>query len=85
MLRGSILHGYANVGRKFSRACKQAMDGDVALVQPWTSELNIAAMGLLATITISAVLTVIMALRAPKSGADDEPPQGHHSGSLTLA
>src|SRR6186713_397555 len=38
-----------------------------------------------ATITISAILTVIMTLRAPKSGADDEPQPNHDSGSLTLA
>jgi hypothetical protein len=38
-----------------------------------------------ATITISAILTAIMTLWAPKSGADDEPHQNHHSGSLTLA
>jgi hypothetical protein len=38
-----------------------------------------------ATITISAILTVIMTLRAPKSGADDEPHEDHDSGSLTLA
>jgi hypothetical protein len=38
-----------------------------------------------ATITISAILTVIMTLRAPRRGADDEPHQDHHSGSLTLA
>ena len=38
-----------------------------------------------ATITISAILTVIMTLRTPLRGADDEPRQDHHSGSLTLA
>jgi heme A synthase len=37
-----------------------------------------------ATITISAILTAIMTLRAPKSGAD-EPHQDDQSGSLTLA
>jgi hypothetical protein len=37
-----------------------------------------------ATITISAILTVIMTLRAPKRGAD-EPHQDHHSRSLTVA
>jgi hypothetical protein len=38
-----------------------------------------------ATITISAILTVIMTLCAPQSGADDEPQPNHDSGSLTLA
>jgi hypothetical protein len=38
-----------------------------------------------ATITISAILTVIMTLRTPQRGADDEPYQDHNSGSLTLA
>jgi len=38
-----------------------------------------------ATITISAILTVIMTLRTPQTGADDEPGQDDHSGSLTLA
>ena len=38
-----------------------------------------------ATITISAILTVIMTLRTPRMGADDEPGQDDHSGSLTLA
>jgi hypothetical protein len=37
-----------------------------------------------AVITISAVLTVIMTLRAPRRGAD-EPHQDHNSRSLTLA
>jgi hypothetical protein len=37
-----------------------------------------------ATITISAILIVIMTLRTPKSGADDEPHPGQKSGSLTL-
>ena len=31
MLRGSIINYYMDVGRKFSPACKQAMDGDVAM------------------------------------------------------
>jgi hypothetical protein len=47
MLRGSIINYYVNVGRKFSPGCKQAMDGDVALVMPWTSGLNLVAMALL--------------------------------------
>ena len=38
-----------------------------------------------ATLTISAILTVIMTLRTPQTGADDEPGQDDHSGSLTLA
>jgi hypothetical protein len=38
-----------------------------------------------ATITISAILTAIMTLRAPRRVADDEPRQDHHSESLTLA
>jgi hypothetical protein len=38
-----------------------------------------------ATIAISAILTVIMTLRTPQRGADDEPHQDHNSGSLTLA
>jgi hypothetical protein len=36
-----------------------------------------------ATLTISAILTVIMTLRPPKSSADNEPHQDHHSGSLS--
>ena len=38
-----------------------------------------------ATITISAILTVIMTLRTPKGGADAEPQADPQSGSLTLA
>jgi hypothetical protein len=38
-----------------------------------------------ATITISAILTVIMTLRTPKRAADVEPRPDDHSGSLTLA
>jgi hypothetical protein len=37
-----------------------------------------------ATITISAILTVIMTLRTPRRVADDEPHQDHHSKSLAL-
>ena len=59
MLRGSIINDYVNVGRKFSPGCKQAMDGDVALVVPWASELNLVAMALLGV----AWLTLIVGLR----------------------
>jgi hypothetical protein len=59
MLRGSIINYYVDVGRKFSPACKQAMDGDVALVVPWTSGLNLVAMALLGV----AWLTLVMGLR----------------------
>lgn len=38
-----------------------------------------------ATITISAILTVIMTLRTPQQRADAEPHQDHDSGSLTHA
>ena len=38
-----------------------------------------------ATLTISAILTVIMTLRTPQKSADDEPGQDDHSGSLTRA
>jgi hypothetical protein len=38
-----------------------------------------------AAITISAILTAIMTLRAPQKGADDDPHQDKYSGSLTLA
>jgi hypothetical protein len=38
-----------------------------------------------ATITISAILTVIMTLRAPRRVADHEPGQVDNSGSVTLA
>jgi hypothetical protein len=38
-----------------------------------------------ATLTISAILTVFMTLRAPKRGADDEPHADHDSGSRSLA
>jgi hypothetical protein len=59
MLRGSIINYYVNVGRKFSPGCKQAMDGDVALVMPWTSGLNLVAMALLGV----AWLTLVVGLR----------------------
>jgi hypothetical protein len=59
MLRGSIINYYVDVGRKFSPACMQAMDGDVALVVPWTSGLNIVAMALLGM----AWLTLVVGLR----------------------
>jgi hypothetical protein len=38
-----------------------------------------------AVITISAILTVIMTLRAPQRVADDGSHRDQHSGSLTLA
>lgn len=38
-----------------------------------------------ATITISAILTVIMTLCALQSGSEDEPQPNHDSGSLTRA
>ena len=38
-----------------------------------------------ALITISAILTVIMTLRTPKRGADEEPQVDPRAGSLTLA
>ena len=38
-----------------------------------------------ATITITAILTAIMALHVPKGHADAEPGPNHDSGSLTLA
>jgi NADH:ubiquinone oxidoreductase subunit 3 (subunit A) len=59
MLRGSVINYYVDVGRKFSPACKQAMDGDVALVVPWTSGLNLVAMALLGV----AWLTLVAGLR----------------------
>jgi hypothetical protein len=46
---------------------------------PGTGSLTVA------TITISAVLTLIMTLRTPQRSADDQPRQDNHSGSLTLA
>jgi hypothetical protein len=46
---------------------------------PGTGYLSVA------TLTISAILTVIMTLHAPRRGADDEPHQDHHSGSRTRA
>jgi hypothetical protein len=59
MLRGSVINYYVDVGRKFSPGCKQAMDGDVALVVPWTSGLNLVAMALLGV----AWLTLVVGLR----------------------
>jgi hypothetical protein len=56
MLRGSIINYYVDVGRKFSPACKQAMDGDVALVVPWTSGLNLVAMALLGVAWLTLVV-----------------------------
>ena len=38
-----------------------------------------------ATITISAILTVIMTLRTPKEGADTEPQVDPRAGSINLA
>jgi hypothetical protein len=38
-----------------------------------------------AVITISAILTVIMTLRRPQRGADDDPRPGHESELRTLA
>jgi hypothetical protein len=46
---------------------------------PGTGYLTVAAL------TISAILTAIMTLRAPQKGGDDEPHQDKYSGSLTLA
>ena len=54
-----IIHDYVNVGPKFSRACRQQMAGDIALVVPWTSKLNIVAMALVGM----AWLTLVLALR----------------------
>ena len=59
MLRGSFINYYVDVGRRFSPGCKQAMDGDVALVVPWTSGLNLVAMALLGV----AWLTLVVGLR----------------------
>jgi hypothetical protein len=59
MLRGSFINYYVDVGRKFSPGCKQAMDGDVALVVPWTSGLNLVAIALLGV----AWLTLVLGLR----------------------
>jgi hypothetical protein len=59
MLRGSVINNYVDVGRKFSPACKQAMDEDVALVVPRTSRLNLVAMALLGV----AWLTLVVGLR----------------------
>jgi hypothetical protein len=56
MLKGSIINYYVDVGRKFSGACKQAMDGDVALIAPWTSELNLVAMALLGMAWLALVV-----------------------------
>jgi hypothetical protein len=39
----------------------------------------------IATIAISAILTAIMTLRAPRPRADHDQHQDHHSGSLTVA
>jgi len=40
---------------------------------------------IVATLTISAILTVIMTLRTPKGGADDERQADPQSGALTVA
>jgi hypothetical protein len=48
-------------------------------IPPGTGYLTVA------TITISAILTVIMTLRAPERGADDEPGVDPRAGSLTRA
>jgi len=59
MLRGSVINYYVEVVREFSPACEQAMDGDIALVVPWTSGLNLVAMALLG----AAWLTLVVGLR----------------------
>ena len=59
MLKGSVINYYMEVGRKFSPACKHAMDGDIALVVPWTSGLNLVAITLLGV----AWLTLVVGLR----------------------
>jgi hypothetical protein len=59
MLKGSVINYYMDIGGKFSPACKRAMDGDIALVMPWTSGLNLAAMALLGV----AWLTLVVGLR----------------------
>jgi hypothetical protein len=56
MLKGSVLNYYVEVGRKFSPACKQVMDGDVALIVPWTSGLNLVAMALLGVAWLTLVV-----------------------------
>ena len=48
-------HRYANVGPKCSRECKRAMDRDVSLLVPWTSELNLVAMALLGVAWLTLV------------------------------
>src|SRR4030095_9598009 len=48
-------------------------------IPPGTGYLTVA------TITISAILIVIMTLRTPKRGVDAEPPVDPRAGSLTLA
>jgi hypothetical protein len=56
MLKGSVINHYVELGSKFSSACKQAMDGDVALIVPWTSALNLLAMALLGVAWIALVV-----------------------------
>jgi hypothetical protein len=56
MLRGSVINFYVDVGRKFSPACKHAMDGDIALVVPWTSGLNLVAMAVLGMAWLALVV-----------------------------
>ena len=56
MLKGSVINYYVDVGRKFSPACKQAMDGDIALVVPWTSGLNLVAMAVLGVAWLTLVV-----------------------------
>ena len=68
-----FIHGIADI---FTMIIFSDANGDTP---PGTGYLTVG------TITISAILTVIMTLRKPQRGADDEPHQDHHSGSLTLA
>jgi hypothetical protein len=68
-----FIHGIADM---FTMIIFSDANGDTP---PGTGYLTVA------TITISAILTLIMTLRTPQRVADDQPRQDDHSGSLTLA
>ena len=68
-----FIHGIADM---FTMIIFSDANGDTP---PGTGYLMVA------TITISAILTLIMTLRTPQRVADDQPRQDDHSGSLTLA
>ena len=59
-MRGSIINDYVNVGSKFSRSCRERMNGDQG---QWESELKVVAMVLLGVAWLTRVLGMRWQLR----------------------